>query len=168
MIHSPKLLEYLRWWEGLPGGKPALRAYQDEAGRWTLGYGRARGVSQGDTCTVDVAESWLLREVFDVERAVKACFIEPKFLQHQLDGLTAFVYNIGITAFRTSSPRIMVSMGKFDRVGSAMELWNKTSRYVKDPVTGEEKKYLVVSPGLVKRRAADRAIFERGDYSARP
>jgi GH24 family phage-related lysozyme (muramidase) len=52
----------------------------------------------------------------------------------------------------------MVKLGKLDRVGPAMELWNK----------GTVKGKFVVINGLVRRRAADRAIFDQGDYSGRP
>ena len=80
--------------------------------------------------------------------------------QHQFDALCSLAFNIGEGKFLTSSPCILVKMGKYEKVGPAIELWNK----VWNPRTG----LLEVEEGLVRRRAADRAMFEHGDYSGRP
>ena len=58
MIASAPLYEWLHWWEGREGS-PALEAYQDGGGVWTIGYGRTENVKEFDHCTPDQAERWL-------------------------------------------------------------------------------------------------------------
>lgn len=158
MKPSADLYKYLRWWEG-QGGKPVLVAYKCPRGRWTIGYGSTHGVTEGMRITYEEAEHRLSAGVGLVADAVEYS-LAGLLNQQQFDSLVSLAYNIGISAFRTSSPCILVKAGKYDRVGPAIELWHK----VTNPVTG----VLEPNEGLIKRRAADRAIFERGDYSGRP
>ncbi len=44
-----------------PGGKPNLRAYQDEEGVWTAGYGRNL---QAMTITPECAENWIQEDIY--------------------------------------------------------------------------------------------------------
>lgn len=157
-IASPPLYEYLRWWEG-KAGRPVLTAYQDDAGVWTIGFGSTGGVSRGMTITEEEAETRLSSAVGLVVDAMNFTLGQYPLSQQQFDSLVSLGYNIGMPRFRTSSPCLLVKMGHLDRVGPAIELWNK----VRIPGQG-----LTVSRGLVRRRAADRAIFENGDYSGRP
>lgn len=39
-----------------------LKAYQDPGGIWTIGFGRAHDVKEGDTCTMEQAEQWLAED----------------------------------------------------------------------------------------------------------
>lgn len=156
-------LDYMRWWESGPefGGKPALRAYKDGKGKeakWTIGYGFSHEVLPFWVWTEAQAEENLRKQLQVVESQVRQSLPGVTLAPHQWDALVSLVYNIGISRFRTSSPRIMVQQGKLSRVGLCMQLWNKQM------VNG----VLVEQPGLTKRRAADRAIWEKGDYSGRP
>lgn len=168
MTASPALVEYMKWWESgyIGTNRPALLAYQCSAGKWTLGWGdtewNGRPVRRGDTCTLEEAEQRFVARLdeFFFEVAQRVSTSPVALAQHQLDALTSLAYNIGLPRFKTSSPRILAGQGLFDRVGPAIELWNKKT----DPKTGQ----LVVEKGLVRRRAADRAIWDRGDYSVRP
>ncbi len=45
-------VEFVAKWEVL-----RLKAYQDSAGVWTIGYGHIAGVKQGDTCTPTQAKA---------------------------------------------------------------------------------------------------------------
>lgn len=160
---SEDLLEYMRHWESGPegAGKPALRAYRDgksKDAKWTIGYGYTHGVQPFWVWTKEQAEENLLKGLQEVDWQVKQSLPMVELVEHQWEALDSFVYNIGISRFRTSSPRIMIQQGLLHRVGPCMELWNKQT------INGT----LVEQRGLTKRRAADRAIWERGDYSGRP
>lgn len=155
---SGDLYEYLRWWEGRVG-KPVLTAYKDSRGRWTIGYGSTRGVVEGMTITLGEAEQRLSAAVGLTADAVEYS-LAGLLNQQQFDSLVSLTYNIGVSAFRTSSPCALVKAKLYHRVGPAMELWCN----VTNPVTG----VLEPNKGLIRRRAADRAIFDHGDYSGRP
>jgi len=146
-------------WEAGPGGGPALKAYRDDAGVWTIGYGDTKGVIPGMEITTQEAERRLSRQLEWFGNAVELACESVSLNQHQFDALVSFTYNIGITAFRGSSALVCLKKDKFDRVGPAMELYNKVRR---------PDGRLVVWYGLVRRRAADRAIFDKGDYNGRP
>lgn len=159
MQPSNDFLDYLRAWEGRDG-RPVLQAYQDNAGVWTIGYGSTEGVTQGMRITAAEAETLFRDDVEEHSRPVANLSMKVNLEQHQFDALCSLVFNIGPSRFITSSPYIMTKLGKYDKVGPAIELWNK----VRNPTTG----VLEVNRGLVRRRAADRAIFDKADYSGRP
>jgi lysozyme len=58
------------------GGIPALTAYQDTKGIWTIGYGHTQGVQDGQVISFDIAEH-LLRK--DLEVAVKDAKTLPNY-----------------------------------------------------------------------------------------
>ena len=76
----------------------------------------------------------------------------PSTTIHQLvfDALLLFAYNVGLGAFRSSSVLKAVNAGAFDTVPRRLQLWVKAQGRV--------------LPGLVKRRAAEAALF-MGDNS---
>lgn len=78
-----------------------LQAYKCSAGVWTIGYGHTEDVSEGDTCTEEDAEKWLLQDVKFAERAVNRQRLAIN--QHQFDALVSFVFNVGEGAFKTST-----------------------------------------------------------------
>lgn len=159
MNPSLLLLDYLKAWEAGPGGGPALRAYKDSAGVWTIGYGKTREVVPGMTCTESQADRWLEEEVEYRFNGVEMACENDGLLQHHLDSLTSLAYNIGMSKFRGSSPCLLARKGLIEKVGPAIELWNK--------ITLPDGR-LVTFYGLVRRRAGDRAIFDKADYGQRP
>lgn len=75
---DPELIEALKLDEGL-----RLKAYPDplspraKTGRgsgapWTIGYGRAHGISEGQTITAATAEAWLIEDVRDHNAVIHA------------------------------------------------------------------------------------------------
>jgi lysozyme len=154
---SDDLLEFLRWQEGLPGGKPALVAYQDKGGVWTIGYGRTKNVSTGDRCSPEQAEAWLYQDASHFMHNVLA-MVAIELTRYEVDACTSLAFNIGSAGFSGSQVLKYINQGKLVSASQAFGLWNKVH------VDGE----LVVSDDLVQRRAAERAIFDRGDYSGRP
>lgn len=128
------------------------KAYKDTGGVWTIGYGTIKypngtPVKQGDTCTVSQAEAWLKHDC----KWVDACldkYAKVKLSQNQFDALASFVYNIGETAFRTST--LLVKLNSSDYVGAAGQL----DRWVND--NGKRIQ------GLVNRRAKEKKLFLKG------
>ena len=153
MRPSESLIAFLKAWEGLPGGKPALEAYDDGGGVWTIGYGHTHGVKPGDVCSAEMANDWLEAEVDECWHAIDHG-IAVTLAQHEMDALTSLAYNIGVGAFLTSTLLRRLNSGDF---GSAAE---EFPRWCRD--NGR------IVPGLVKRRAAERQMFTDADYSNTP
>src|SRR5262249_39729033 len=71
--------------------------------------------------------------------------------QNQFDALVAFVFNIGIRAFRGSLTYRRLNEGRFLEAGLALERWRKSD------LEGER----VVNGALVRRRAPEEDLFLR-------
>jgi len=134
-----------------------LKAYQDEKGIWTIGWGHTGPeVVEGLVWTREQAV-----RAFDIDcetftSAVLRMLTVPP-TQDQLDALVSLTYNIGKEGFRTSTVRKLHNAGNFAGAGAAFAMWNK----ITDPVTKKKR----VSEGLTKRRAEEAATYltERAD-----
>ena len=139
MRTSERGLSLIKSFEGL-----RLQAYQDSVGVWTIGYGATRGVKAGMTITMDQAERMLVNDVQrfepDLDRLVKV-----PLNQSQWDALMSFVYNLGAANLESST--LLKLLNQKDYAGAADQFprWNKAGGQVLQ--------------GLVKRRAAERAMF---------
>jgi lysozyme len=122
-----------------------LTAYQDPNGIWTIGWGHTLGVKEGDTCTQDEADAWLTAELSSAGALVRHC-VAVTLTQGQFDALADFVYNLGITRLRTSTLLRLVNMGMWAEAANEFGKWVFADGR---PLTG-----------LVRRRAAERALFE--------
>lgn len=126
-----------------------LDAYRCPAGVWTIGYGTTRmdgrAVRQGDTITRDKAESLLRDDVRRFESAVKRLVTVP-LSQGQFDALVSFTYNLGEGALERSTLRRLLNEGDYAGAAEQFDRW----------VNGGGKRL----PGLVRRRAEERALFE--------
>jgi lysozyme len=130
-----------------------LIAYLCPAGVWTIGYGHTKGVKKGDTCTREQAEAWLLEDVRDAIASIEAMVTVP-LTQGQMDALVSFVFNFGAEKFRISTLLRLLNQGLYPLAAAQFSRWiNGTN-----PKTGLRE----VMPGLVKRRAAEKALFESG------
>lgn len=150
---SADLITFLTWWEGLPGGLPALVSYQDGAGVWTIGYGKTSYVVAGTKCSPDQAMQWLWDDA-NLFMGFVCENVQPNLEQCQVDALTSLAYNIGERAFAGSTMLAMINNGQVLDAASQFSRWVRSAG--------------VVVPGLVNRRAAEQAIYVNGDYSARP
>jgi lysozyme len=161
MLASPALYDFLRWWEGIPGGRPALNAYRDGAGVWTIGYGSTLGVKAGDTITEAEAERRLAVEVDAVAIAV-TYLVQVPLEQRRFDALVSFAYNCGTDIDADNKPEglgdsrllALVNSRQFDLAAAQFPLWVWSGG--------------VRSRGLERRRIAEMAIFMHGDYRMRP
>ncbi len=134
-----------------------LTAYQDGAGVFTIGYGHTAGVSAGDTCTQEQAESWLIENLADAAATVQDQ-IDVPLTQGQFDSLCSFVFNLGSGSLHGSTLRKLLNAGSYGSsvvaedgtvtvTGAAGEFprWNK--------VAGKP------SAGLTRRRMAEQSLF---------
>lgn len=146
---SPAGVALIKEFEGL-----RLRAYQDQAGVWTVGYGTTRlygrKVVSTDVVTEAEAEESLRRDVAPICTSL-ATLVKRTLAQHEVDALVCFCYNVGMGAFTTSSLRKTLNAnGVIDE--TLFTRWNKIR------IDGE----LQPSPGLTRRRRAEYQLFSQG------
>jgi lysozyme len=125
-----------------------LHAYPDPGSGgepYTIGYGHTRGVQPGDTCTRQQAADWLRQDVGEAEDAVNG-LVQAPLEQHQFDALVSFTYNLGRGALASSTLLRLLNVGQYDQAGPQFNRW----------VNGPNGPM----PGLIRRRAAERALFE--------
>jgi lysozyme len=130
-----------------------LVKYRDQAGLWTIGYGHLiRPWENFDAgITEEKALGLLVADLAEAERAVNAGVRVP-VSQSMYDAMVSLAFNIGSGAFASSSVLRRVNQGDLEGAASAFALWNKVT------IDGA----LVVSNGLVSRRAAEAAMFRAG------
>ena len=121
-------------------------AYLDAVGVPTICTGSTRKVFIGQTATLAQCEERLVQDATYAGKGV-AHGVKVKLTQGQYDALVSFVFNLGETQFYKST--LLRKMNAGDCFGAAAEF----NRWVY--AKGKRLK------GLVKRRAAERALFER-------
>lgn len=120
-------------------------AYSCPAGIPTIGVGHTRGVKLGDHCTIQQADVWLSQDLESASASVAGLVI-PKLTQGQFDALVSFTFNLGERRLAESTLLILVNRSKFAEAAEQFKRW----------VYAGNK----VMPGLVKRRAAEAALFK--------
>jgi lysozyme len=137
---SSKGLALIESFEGL-----RLTAYRDSVGVWTIGYGHTANVRPDERITEAEAEAFLRRDAEGAEQAVSQLVAVP-LTQGQFDALVDFVFNLGRAALAGSTLLRLLNDG--DHAGAAAEFpkWCHAGG--------------AVLPGLVARRAKERALFE--------
>jgi lysozyme len=144
---SPSGISFIAGFEGF-----SAYWYVCPAGKMTIGYGHVRRA--GEVIDAPVSKLFamsLLRQ--DAHRAA-ACIAAAVTLpleQHQFDALTSLAFNIGAGAFERST--LLRKLNAGDEAGAADE-------FLKWVFAGK-----VRSPGLERRRAAERLLFLQGHYS---
>jgi len=137
---SEKGLQLVKNFEGC-----RLTAYFDAVGVLTIGWGHTGvDVTPGKTITQEQAEEMLLSDLGRFERGVETAVVVG-ITQGQFDALVSFAYNLGLGALRESTLLRKLNMG--DYIGAADEF----GKWVH---AGSQ-----VLPGLVRRRAAEAALF---------
>lgn len=125
-------------------------AYKCPAGVWTIGYGHTKDVTEGDEWSEAHASHMLEVELEEFERYIHDC-VEVELTQYQFDALVAWIYNLGVGNFKSSTLLKVLNSGDYDAVPEQIERWNKAGG--------------VVLKGLVRRRAAESLMFQGNDWS---
>ena len=137
---SERGLALIKEFEGL-----YLKAYRCPAGVPTIGYGHTAGVAMGQTISEQQADEYLRRDVRMFERAVDR-LVKVPLAQGQFDALVSFAFNLGAGALQSSTLLRMLNSGDYAGAAAQFGRWTKAGGRV--------------LPGLVRRREAERRLFE--------
>lgn len=122
----------------------SMNAYLCPAGVPTIGWGHTAGVKLGQTITLEQAEAFLREDLGNALSDVKRLVKVPLSV-HQTAALVSWVFNLG--AGNLAGSTLLHLLNERNYRGAADEFGKWTH--------GGGK----VLPGLVKRRAAERALF---------
>lgn len=137
-------LELIKEFEGFRS-----KSYKCSAQVWTVGYGHTSAagppaVGPMTEVTLAQGEEILRRDLRTFERAVDGA-VKVELTPNQFSALVSFCFNVGPGAFRGSSVLKAVNARQWSEVPRRLALWNKAGGKV--------------LPGLVRRRAAEAALF---------
>lgn len=140
MEYSPAGFALTKSFEGL-----RLSAYRDGAGVWTIGYGHTGAdVREGGSVTEAEAEELLRGDLAEAVVCVNHA-THVSLTQGQFDALVDFTFNAGRRNFLGSTLLRMVNAGNLAGAAAQFGLWVHAGG--------------AIEPGLVKRRAAEAALF---------
>lgn len=111
---------------------------------WTIGWGRTRGVRNGDSCSREQADAWLIEDVQTAEADVDTLITLP-LTTNQRDALVSFAYNLGGPSLQMSTLRKLLNAGDVSGAAEQFTRWNKSKGQV--------------LAGLTRRREAERKLF---------
>jgi lysozyme len=119
---------------------------------WTIGYGTTqwgdgRRVTEGEgPIDREAARRLLVNDLRHADRAI-ADLVTVPLTHSQRAALLSFIYNVGRGAFARSTMLMHINAGRMDAAAGEFTRWNKAGG--------------VVLSGLVRRRAAEAALFTR-------
>lgn len=150
---SQTALDYIKRWEGI-----RLKAYQDQAGNWTIGYGHTAAAGNlipaaGMQITESQAHALLLSDLKQHEHAVET-MVKVPLNDNKFATLVSFCFNVGTTKFKDSTLLKKLNSGDYDAIPVELMKWIY--------VTVDGKK--VVSNGLVNRRASEAGLWAKGEF----
>lgn len=140
-INEPGLT-LIKGFEGLE-----LEPYRDAGGKLTIGYGHLIKPGEFFGRISEERAHALLREDVRVAEAYVKRYVDVQLNENQFAALTSLVYNIGPGNFRRSTLLSLLNKGKGDLAAREFLRWNKVGTKT--------------LPGLVKRRQAEKQLFER-------
>ena len=147
-------LKVLKQFEGL-----RLKAYFDEAGVRTIGWGHTGLPWPGDKITEYQAEELLRHDLERFEQGVNR-LVKVPLTQGQYDALVLFAFNVGLGGGPTGSPigleesTLLRKLNRGDYEGAYDQFlrWNKVR------IGG----FPTVSRGLTRRREAEQQLWRTG------
>lgn len=129
-----------------------LKAYLDPVGIPTIGYGtiqypRGDKVKMGDEITTEQANSYLIHHIETDVTPHLDRLVTTTLNQNQYNALVSFIYNLGVGNFGKSTLLKRLNESKFQDAAQELLRWV----YAKGKVLN----------GLVRRRQAEKALFEK-------
>ena len=137
-------VELIRHFEGC-----RFDAYLCPAGVWTIGYGHTADVKEGDSIDQEAAEAFLIEDLEKFEQAVMR-LVEVPLTQQQFDALVSWTFNLGAGNLAESTLLRKLNNYQYAEVPEQMMRWVRAGGQVLD--------------GLVRRRAAEAALFQNKDW----
>jgi lysozyme len=123
-----------------------LRTYKDPVGILTSCNGHTGPeLKMGQVFTPEECSDTLAGDLIIHAQGVRACIKKP-MADHEIAAFTSLAFNIGVKAFCGSTVARRFNAGDQAGACTAIDMWNKAGGRV--------------WPGLVKRRAAERALCE--------
>ncbi len=110
----------------------------------TIYCGLTKGVKMGMIVTEEEGQRLFAKELAVFDNAVDE-LVKVPLTQNAHDALVSFSYNCGVNALKTSTLLKLLNQGKFEQAAAQFSRWNKAGGKV--------------WPGLVRRRAAEAALF---------
>ena len=147
MFISKQGIDLIKQFEGCK-----LKAYLCPAGVWTIGYGHTKGVYPGMVITQDLAEKFLIDDIWNFEREVESLVHVP-ITQGQFDALVSFAFNVGsdidddeiAEGLGDSTLLKHLNQRRYSEAADEFLKWNRSrGRVVR---------------GLTLRRSAERTLF---------
>lgn len=89
--------QFIASWEG-----KRLTAYRCSAGIWTIGYGHTKGVREGDTCSEEQVQQWLIEDIRSHVNQLSH-YINVPVTENEFIALTSLAFNVGVTAVSGSA-----------------------------------------------------------------
>ena len=146
-------IDLIKHFEGL-----SLSSYQDVAGIWTIGYGHTGSeVGPDQEISEEEAEDLLRKDLSRFEQGVTNA-VKVDINQNQFDALVSLSFNIGLSAFRSSTTLRRLNAGDYEGAAEAITWWNKAT------INGQKQ----VVNGLVRRRSAEKTLFLEPVDAGRP
>ena len=126
-----------------------LAAYDDGVGVWTIGFGTIKypngvRVKKGDTCTLEQAKEYMRHDLIEFEHTVNSSVKVP-LNQNQFDALVSLAYNIGSSAFKSSTLVKKLNTGDYQGAADQFNVWINAG--------GKRMQ------GLVNRRDKEKLLF---------
>jgi GH24 family phage-related lysozyme (muramidase) len=156
------------------------KAYQDEKGIWTIGYGSTRirslgsvrgtftapprPVRQGDEFDTEFLTELFKLDLQDFTRSLNRNLRNLQVTQSEYDALVSFSYNTGTawaslenggSNLRTQLFRANAGQISYSEASDALLEWNKVKK--KNKKTGQT--VVTISNGLTRRRRAEQLLF---------
>ena len=142
---SPSCVRLTEHFEGV-----VLHKYDDGVGKITIGIGHA--IKPGETfpekITPEFARELLMKDLQVAKNAILKNVKVP-LNQCQFDALGVFIFNVGASAFASSTLLKKLNAGDYEGASKEFIRWNK----------GRVKGVLVEMPGLTRRRFAEQKLF---------
>ena len=137
-------VELIRHFEGC-----RFDAYLCPAGVWTIGYGHTADVKEGDSIDQEAAEAFLIEDLETFERDVTN-LVKVPLTQQQFDALVSWTFNLGAGNLAESTLLKKLNNYQYAEVPEQMMRWVRAGGKVLE--------------GLVRRRAAEAALFQSKDW----
>ena len=107
----------------------------------TIGFGTTEGVKLGDTITPEAAIERAFRDIRKTESAIHKC-VDVPLSQGEYDAFTSFAYNVGTSAFCSSTLVKKLNAGDYSGACQELKRWVYVKgRKVQGLVNRREKEF---------------------------